>query len=266
MVTPIKYKREKDGEERMDLRMMYFLKGEKAGRVTARIAESDHYFVCLGDDKTYRLVDLKYLMGCLFFESAEDRDEYASGQGKKKKSGGKVEVPEELRGLELYENNEKLLRKWDSLIKSWRLSCPGVDIQAEVAAAHSWELSCPSKRKVDKCRFLNRWLKKAQDAPNGRGGPAKSDQTAEDPALKAKIEPYMALAKDHVGEVCCWKGRLYRITDPYIFTDEERDVTLLWYGEVKAAITNGREDALEKWKESIGAAPVETKRKDGLPF
>ncbi len=77
-------------------------------------------------------------------------------------------VPPELRGLELYKVDEKLLKKWPQLLTAWKASCPGVNIIVEVARAHAWEVANPERRKKNRARFLNTWLSKAQDSPIGK--------------------------------------------------------------------------------------------------
>ena len=77
-------------------------------------------------------------------------------------------VPPELAGLELYEVDNKLLKKWAQLTAAWKASCPGVNIKTEVAKAHAWEIANPQRRKKDRGRFLNTWLSKAQDSPVGK--------------------------------------------------------------------------------------------------
>jgi len=89
-----------------------------------------------------------------------------------------VIVPEELKGLNLYENNEKLLKLWPELIGAWKNAFPGINIIAEVKAAHAWEVANPKRRKVDKARFLQNWMARAQDSYGGKiiGGKNKSTE------------------------------------------------------------------------------------------
>lgn len=89
-----------------------------------------------------------------------------------------VIVPEELKGLNLYENNEKLLKLWPELITAWKSAFPGINIIAEVKAAHAWEVANPKRRKVDKARFLQNWMARAQDSHGGKiiGGKNKSTE------------------------------------------------------------------------------------------
>jgi hypothetical protein len=165
MIEPIKFTREKEGKKRMDIRNLYFMKGEKKGQVVARVAESDAYFICYNGNKIYEIVKVEFFLKCLFFKTEEDRDEYLSNKARGAKKQDDTETPPELKGLELYENNVKLLQRWDKLKKSWHLSCPGIDIQAEIRAAHAWEIANPRKQKIDKARFLNGWIKREQDKP-----------------------------------------------------------------------------------------------------
>ena len=71
-------------------------------------------------------------------------------------------TPVELRGLELYEGDVKLRRRWPSLLKAWGRAHPGVDIGAEVARAHAWEVANSTRRKKDKARFLGGWLSRVK--------------------------------------------------------------------------------------------------------
>lgn len=89
-----------------------------------------------------------------------------------------VIAPEELKGLNLYENNEKLLKLWPELIEAWKNAFPGINIIAEVKAAHAWEVANPKRRKVDKARFLQNWMARAQDSHGGKiiGGKNKSTE------------------------------------------------------------------------------------------
>lgn len=47
---------------------------------------------------------------------------------------------------------------------AWRDACPALDLLAEARKAHAWELSQPaSRRKRDHRRFLDGWLRRAQE-------------------------------------------------------------------------------------------------------
>jgi uncharacterized protein YdaU (DUF1376 family) len=72
-------------------------------------------------------------------------------------------VPEELRDLPLYAADKALCRRWPELYESLKAACPGVDVLAEIAQAHSWEVANPKKRKKNRTRFLQSWLNRAQD-------------------------------------------------------------------------------------------------------
>jgi hypothetical protein len=74
-------------------------------------------------------------------------------------------VPPEISGLALYEGDEKLCRRWPTLLPEWKKAYPGVDVLAEVRKAHAWELANPNRIKKDRPRFLNTWLSRAQDQP-----------------------------------------------------------------------------------------------------
>ena len=77
-------------------------------------------------------------------------------------------APNELQGLFLYEKDVRLVKLWPELISAWKLAFPGIDIVAEVKAAHAWEVANPKKRKVDRARFLQNWMAKSQDKYGGR--------------------------------------------------------------------------------------------------
>jgi hypothetical protein len=71
-------------------------------------------------------------------------------------------VPEALQGLPLYEADAKLCARWTELLAAWTKAYPGVDIAAQVKAAHAWETSDKARRKVNHGSFLNNWLRRAQ--------------------------------------------------------------------------------------------------------
>lgn len=80
-------------------------------------------------------------------------------------------VPDELRDLELYAADPKLCRAWPPFLTAAQQAYPGVDILAEVRAAHAWEVANPKRRKKQRTRFLHSWLSRAQDrAPGGQDG------------------------------------------------------------------------------------------------
>lgn len=74
----------------------------------------------------------------------------------------------------------------------WVLAFPGVNIEAQVARAHSWLCANPTKRKKNNERFLTNWLGRAQEngrdyASNPIAGPAvKNDYDAITAHLRAK--------------------------------------------------------------------------------
>lgn len=73
-------------------------------------------------------------------------------------------VPEDLKELGLYAEDAKLCERWALLLPAWRVSYPGVNIMSEVRKAHAWEVSNPTRKKVNRARFLNNWLARAQDS------------------------------------------------------------------------------------------------------
>lgn len=84
-------------------------------------------------------------------------------------------IPDDLRSLTLYAQDRKLCTRWPELLAAWTVAYPGVDIVAEVSKAHSWEVANPTKRKVNRGRFLANWLSRAQDAPRTED-PKSSDR------------------------------------------------------------------------------------------
>jgi len=73
------------------------------------------------------------------------------------------DVPEALRGLELYENDPALCAAWQGLIAAAQRAHPHLDLEREVAKAHLWELARPSRRKKDRKRFLSSWFARADE-------------------------------------------------------------------------------------------------------
>lgn len=110
-------------------------------------------------------------------------------------------IPEELQGLELYEDDLKLIERWPSLLASWRKAYPRLSIASEVAKAHAWEMANPSKRKKQKARFLGNWLSHAKPPPaRASGHPEPGDpgwdeydiqRRAENERRKAEFEREM---------------------------------------------------------------------------
>jgi hypothetical protein len=74
-----------------------------------------------------------------------------------------TQTPPPLLGLTLYEQDVKLVRRWEELFAAWKIAYPGVDVVAEIREAHAWEVANPTRRKKDRPRFLAAWLARAQD-------------------------------------------------------------------------------------------------------
>lgn len=81
-----------------------------------------------------------------------------------------VSIPTDLTGLELYEIDGNLCRRWGELRKAWEAAYPAVDILAEVKRAHAWEVSHPRQRKINRPKYLGDWLAREQDRGGRRGG------------------------------------------------------------------------------------------------
>jgi hypothetical protein len=71
--------------------------------------------------------------------------------------------PADLMGLELYSVDVKLCSQWPSLHETWQKAYPAVDVMGEVRRAHAWEVANPKLRKINRSRFLNNWMRSAQD-------------------------------------------------------------------------------------------------------
>lgn len=66
--------------------------------------------------------------------------------------------------------------------EAWLASYPAVSVADECRKAHAWEMANPKRRKVDKLRFLNSWLARAQDAPSKNGHTRQDPMAGVDPA------------------------------------------------------------------------------------
>jgi len=86
-----------------------------------------------------------------------------------------VEVPEDLKGLALYEEDQALCALWHSLMAAWGRAFPrGREwILGEVTKAHAWEVANPERRKKRRGHFLTNWMTRAQDRGVGGGGGRK---------------------------------------------------------------------------------------------
>lgn len=121
--------------------------------------------------------------------SCPESDEAASGPV----------VPEELKGLHLYETDMKLLRRWPDLIASWTSAYPGVDLTAAIRTAHAWEVANPKRQKVNKARFLNAWLARQQDR-GPRPPAAEQSKAVAHEEFMADMRRRMAEAQEAKGE------------------------------------------------------------------
>jgi len=96
------------------------------------------------------------------------------GKGREVEKEGKgtytdTPIPSEIENLQLYRVDKNLCKRFPELLPAWIDAYPGVDVLAEVKAAHAWELASPKNRKVDRPKFLTNWLKRQQDRPKGQG-------------------------------------------------------------------------------------------------
>ena len=102
------------------------------------------------------------------------------------------ECPAELKGLELYEKDFKLWKRWDEFIAASRTAFPDIDLVAEIRKAHAWEIA--NKKRVLRKRYLNGWFGRAQDrTPRTpvmfEGKPRRQEPTAEDYQIPKENTP-----------------------------------------------------------------------------
>lgn len=117
----------------------------------------------------------------------------SSSKKKKEMLTTMVPPPAALKGLELYEKNEKLLKRWEKLFPSWEDAYPNIDIPAEIKRAHAWELANPRNAKKDKARFLNNWFSRTY--PNGSGNKEGGAETEEEKRHRINMEKQEAATK-----------------------------------------------------------------------
>jgi hypothetical protein len=72
--------------------------------------------------------------------------------------------PSELAELPFYAADKRLCSRWREVYPAWQKAYPAVDIIAEVRKAYAWETANPKRKKTDRCKFLNSWLARTQDA------------------------------------------------------------------------------------------------------
>lgn len=84
-----------------------------------------------------------------------------------------------LKGMPLFENDANLNKRIGFLRASWTFSYPDVDLRKEIGWAHAWLIANQKRMKKDFPRFLNNWLRSAQDRA---GSPIKPPHSL--PAVK----------------------------------------------------------------------------------
>ncbi len=95
------------------------------------------------------------------------------------------EVPDLLKGLELFEADDDLVKRWPQLIERWRRSFPEVDFEVEIPAAHEQQLEAPpAKRRKSMARFLGKWFANSErfrkrDEAEGKGTEADRRKAAD---------------------------------------------------------------------------------------
>lgn len=75
---------------------------------------------------------------------------------------------DDLSGLELYESDKTLGKKWSELRRAWSLAYPNLNVLEEVRKAHAWEVANPARQKRNRPRFLSNWLGRAWDKSEER--------------------------------------------------------------------------------------------------
>lgn len=75
--------------------------------------------------------------------------------------GGGHDIPDDLRGLELYEADKVLCKAWPATKRAIQQAYPHVDVLGEVRRAHAWEVGQPTKKKL-RAKFLTSWCSRAE--------------------------------------------------------------------------------------------------------
>lgn len=76
------------------------------------------------------------------------------------------DVHEYLRGLKLYEKDEKLNQRFWFLVEEWRLAYPDVNLKSQIAYSHAWLVTNGPKK--DYARYINNWLRRSQENASKR--------------------------------------------------------------------------------------------------
>ncbi len=90
--------------------------------------------------------------------------------------------PDPIKGLELFEKDPDLLKRWPELWSRWKKSFPDVDLEREILAAHEHQMEAPpAKRRKSKARFLGNWFRNSEkfdkrDAERDAGGSQPLDR------------------------------------------------------------------------------------------
>lgn len=98
-------------------------------------------------------------------DSLKEEKKKISARSDSKQSSEPTTVPDDLKGLFLYESDAKLCARYPELLKSWKVSFPGLDVLQIIKKAHAWEVANPTKRKKNRPVFLNAWLSRENDRP-----------------------------------------------------------------------------------------------------
>lgn len=96
------------------------------------------------------------------------------------------EIPDLLKGLELFEADEDLVRRYPQLIERWTRNFPDLNLEIEIPAAHEYQLEkAPSKRNKSMARFVGNWLNNSvkyrdRDEAEGRGTASGRQKAADE--------------------------------------------------------------------------------------
>lgn len=74
-----------------------------------------------------------------------------------------LEVPIQLKNLELYATDKKLIKAWPKLYKALQQGYPNVNLRELIPRLHAWETANPNKRKKDRPKFFHNRCRAEQD-------------------------------------------------------------------------------------------------------
>ena len=112
-------------------------------------------------------------------------------------------VPQDLQGLELYEKDQELCRRYDGMLKRWRERYWMLGVVEIVQDCHMWELENPKKRKKDRISFIGNWLRAEKKRYEEKHEEAVADRKASEELNRrqaAREREMNAAPKDQVME------------------------------------------------------------------